>query len=293
LRDEIVRLAEAALGARAVVVGDGAGALQVEWPAGEEPDADRQALADGIAELATRALERADLQAREADARLQRTLAEELSREREALVYQILHDLRNPVQAIALMNMDLAHRAEDEPDLADSVAAIERQVAFMGAFLKQKLDRLAGRASGESADLAPVLADLAHRFEPLSKPKGLMLNIQGTGTARLALPPVELAQILGNLLDNAVKFTPSGGSVALEAEMANGWATLTVRDTGPGIGPSHAPGSDGYGIGNGHVRHLVRQAGGWVKWEGSPAGTVVRLGLPTEDWGKLEPVSER
>lgn len=252
------------------------------------PTEEQEALATGIAELASLAIERAEWQAREQEARLRTGLAEGLTREREALIHQILHDLRNPVQAIALMNMDLAHWAQDAPEAASSVEAIERQVIFMSNFLQQKLDRLVnGHEAHQEADLVQVLHDLERRFRLLCQAKGQSLAVHASGSTRLPLPAIELAQILGNLLDNAVKFSPPAGSIRVDVNVANGWAIFRVADTGPGF-TANPTGFGGFGLGLGHARELVQHAGGWMRQTDTPQGALVEVGLPTLNWGKAQ-----
>jgi signal transduction histidine kinase len=105
--------------------------------------------------------------------------------------------------------------------------------------------------------------------------------------------PTRLHQVITNLLSNAVKFTPAGGRVTIELRSDDGWATLTVTDTGPGIDADELPhvferfwrgrratGTAGSGIGLAIVADLVAAHGGTTSVERAPgagARFVVRL----------------
>jgi signal transduction histidine kinase len=242
------------------------------------------ALALAHAEMADRDLE---LRAREAEARLRLEVAEERARDREALLRQLVHDLRGPLQAIALMNMDLAHDAVERPNLAGTVSVIERQVSFMAEFLQQKFERLSGSRGDERAELGEVLDELDVRYGPIAEAKALHLTIDKVDGVVVPMAPVELAQALGNLVDNAVKFTPTRGLVEVTARAADGWVVVDVLDSGVGWGRAN-PSQFGYGLGLENVRRLVQDAGGWMSIEAREiGGTVARLGLPTSDWGQM------
>jgi signal transduction histidine kinase len=102
--------------------------------------------------------------------------------------------------------------------------------------------------------------------------------------------------VLFNLLDNAFRFTPDGGSVRVRAALANGWCEVAVEDTGPGIPPEHLPmvferfyrvdpsrsrDDGGTGIGLAIARSIVEAHGGkiWAKSEGG-TGSTFRFVLP-------------
>jgi two-component system sensor histidine kinase BaeS len=103
--------------------------------------------------------------------------------------------------------------------------------------------------------------------------------------------PLRMHQVIGNLLANAVRATPAGGSVRVEVRRATGEITLSVADTGAGMEPelaaraferfSRAAGSPGSGLGLPIVRELVRAHGGEVELSSQPGtGTTVTVHLP-------------
>lgn len=239
------------------------------------------ALALAHAEVAERELQARE---REAEARLRQEAAEVRAKDREALLRQLVHDLRGPLQAIALMNMDLAYTTREQPDVAVAVAAIERQVTFMAEFLQQKLDRLAGSKGREGAPLTAALDELADRYAGACEARGLRWSGAVPPDVVAGIDRIELAQVLGNLVDNAIKVAAS--QVDLAATAADGWVTIVVSDDGPGWGRAE-PATAGAGLGLENVRRLVREAGGWLAFgERAGGGAAVRVGLPTSAWGQ-------
>ena len=257
--------------------------LARERTLGHEVQEQNQALAQTLGELArTRS-----------EAELYTTVA----REQEALVRQIVHDLRNSTQALGLIAEAIEDEAAGNPRLQAHVGALERQLTFISNFLKQKLawivDRTAGRDPG--TDVAPVFEALAQTFRPILASKGQRLEIEPPSAATpLRISPIELEQVLGNLLRNAHQHGPAGLTVRLWCAFSDGWATFYVADDGPGIPLAlqatlgrGAPRQDGTGVGLRNVYHLVTLAGGSFGLVSSGAGgTTFHVALPLIAWGE-------
>src|SRR6185437_1135911 len=93
----------------------------------------------------------------------------------------------------------------------------------------------------EVIDLAAIASNVARRIAPVAAEKGISLERSGLQTARLIgdAEAIERAALI--LVDNAVRYTPSGGRVELRTTVEDGRATLTVADTGIGIAATHLP----------------------------------------------------
>ena len=132
----------------------------------------------------------------------------------------------------------------------------------------------------EELDLAALLRRAADDYRPMMQDRGLELIVElGEGGLVVNGDDTRLAQVFGNLLSNAAKFTPAGGHVTFAAHGEDGHAVVRVRDTGPGIAPDVLPSifepftqgrqtlartEGGLGLGLALVRGLVSLHGGDV-----------------------------
>jgi signal transduction histidine kinase len=94
----------------------------------------------------------------------------------------------------------------------------------------------------EEHDLRPVVADVAETAEMLGEQHGVHVTSEMPGTpVTIAVDPHRIREMLLNLVTNAIKYTPSGGTVGLELREGDGTVSLAVRDTGIGIAPGDLP----------------------------------------------------
>jgi signal transduction histidine kinase len=215
----------------------------------------------------------------------------------------VSHDLRTPLAR-------LRGRAEQAlsrpPDLEQYRAALEECVEETDRTLVM-LDTLMDISEAESGTMAlqrqPVdLHDVVERavdlYRDVAEAKGVTLTIvqEPEGAAPLVVDgdPPRLEQVAANLLDNAVKFTPRGGSVEVGVSRSDGTARVTVHDTGPGIPPHEVPRvfdrlfrgdlsrtERGLGLGLSLVRAIVEAHGGSVSVDSAPGqGATLTVSLP-------------
>jgi signal transduction histidine kinase len=152
----------------------------------------------------------------------------------------IAHDLRTPITRARARLEDAAAHAHDEVDLR---AAIERAVSDLdgvtGVF--QALMRIAEievgarRSAFADVDLGPLLADLAELYGAAAEDRGLALKLTVPDTLSILGDRDMLQQAVSNLLDNAIKFSPSGSDIRLEALQLDRTVRISVTDRGPGI----------------------------------------------------------
>ncbi len=155
------------------------------------------------------------------------------------------HELRTPLTSLALRLEMLQSYQDRDPALAQSyLPQMERDVQHLRDLVDHLLTLAAveeqDRATWQAVDLAPMLYEVADSVAPLARQAGQTLSVD----VPAHLPPVlahaaEMRVVVRNLLDNAVKYTPSGGHVTLSAGVSSSWLTIRVADTGPGI-PSDA-----------------------------------------------------
>lgn len=237
---------------------------------------------------------------RAANARL-----EEADRRKNEFLAMLSHELRNPLAPIGNSLFILGHAAPDSDVARHARAVIERQVAHLTRLVGDLLDvTRISRGKIELKCMRLDLADLAQRtvedhasvFASRSLKVGLQLPPDPVWVHG---DPTRLAQVLGNLLHNAAKFTPAGGRVTVSLERDGESAVVSVRDTGIGISPDLAPrvfqpftqadrsldrSSGGLGLGLALVKGIVELHGGEVRVssEGLGRGAEFTLRLPAE-----------
>lgn len=283
--------------------GTPSGVLVLLWrkPDHEHQEDDHELLI-GIAELIALAIENQRLIQREAAIYSEKILAEGIAKEREALIRQIVHDLRNATQAISLVNEELELAAPDNPTVLHGVSAIDRQITFISNFLKEKINRIKdqqGKAQEDLTAIAPMLDALGERFLPRFAVRGQTFEwVRAEPGVQVPINAALFERVLSHLLDNANKYAPEGAHVKLWSALSDGWATLYVSNTGPGIpieeqarieqpgfrGRHDVPGE---GMGLTEVKQVVTAHSGLFGLTSRPgAGSTFYVTLPTTQWGR-------
>jgi signal transduction histidine kinase len=166
----------------------------------------------------------------------------------------IAHDLRTPLSRLhtklsELRDTNLAPGSAERID--EAIADAEELLAAFNALLRiARVESGSRRAAFADLDPVVLLHDVAELYEPLAADKGQRLTVipppadhhTAAGAQTPAWPHIHgdrdlLFQALANLLDNAIKYTPSGGEIHLAAVAENGGVALSVSDSGPGIPP--------------------------------------------------------
>ncbi len=196
------------------------------------------------------------------------------------------HELRGPLTVIR-GNLDLLKRNLSEVDRRESLRAIEAEAARMSKIVNDLLvlaEVEAGqREAQEWVALQDILREEVGRARTLADNRKIVLgrqeDISVKGDAQT------LKQLLANLVDNAIKYTPEGGTIALSLVRDGEWARLEVTDTGIGIAPEHLPhlfdrfyrvdkarsrSSGGTGLGLAIVKGIAEQYGGKVAVKSEP-----------------------
>ena len=225
----------------------------------------------------------------EAESRARREEAEALAaslrdadRAKDEFLAMLGHELRNPLGTItnAMALLDSSLRSEGDRQV---VAVVRRQAEQLTRLVDDLLDM--SRLTSGKIRLQPELVDLhavARRcIEALAhggRSAGHHVFLDGS-PAHCEGDPARLEQIVNNLLDNALKYTPAGGRIVVRTGVEGGEAILHVRDTGKGIDPDLLPrvfdffvqepqaldrARGGLGLGLGVVKHLVALHGGSV-----------------------------
>ncbi len=277
------------------------GVLVLLWRAADYvPMEEEHALLVGVAELTGLAIENQRLIQREAASHSEKILAEEVAKEREALIRQIVHDLRNSTQAISLINEEIQLMAEENAEIQFGVSAIDRQITFISNFLKEKLSwvkQTQGVPNPAATEVGTLLERISEEFLPRFAARSQHLELSPTPeTVELPIADKELAEIVTHFLDNANKYAPEASEIKLWCALSDGWATIYVSNDAPIPIDQQAkigePGFRGHpevpgeGRGLSKVKKLVNANGGLFGFTSRPeAGTTFYVTLPTTRWG--------
>ncbi len=227
--------------------------------------------------------------------------AEANNRMKDDFLATLSHELRTPLTAI----LGWARIQESRPDLAPKAIEVIRRNAKAQARLIEEVLEVSRIVAGkvhvltERVDFAAVVQRAIDTLRPSADAKGVALDVSiAPDLATLAGDADRLQQVVSNLLGNALKFTPEGGTITTIVGRGHSEIVLTIRDTGSGIAPSFLPHvferfrqaeggttrhHGGLGLGLAIVRHLVELHGGAVAaespGEGHGATFTVRLPL--------------
>ena len=210
----------------------------------------------------------------------------------------IAHDLRTPITRARARLEDAGLHAGTVGELR---AAIERAIADLDDIVAvfQALLRIAEieagsrRAAFAALDLTPLLADVAELYGAVAEEKGIALTVQAPERLPAFGDRDLIQQAVVNLVDNAVKFSPSGGAVVLRATSARAGVAIAVADQGAGIPEADraraaerffrgesARNTPGSGLGLALVQAVAQLHGGSLRLADAAPGLVAILTLP-------------
>jgi signal transduction histidine kinase/response regulator of citrate/malate metabolism len=217
---------------------------------------------------------------------------------RDEFLSNVSHELRSPLTSIysfsSIIADGLAGATNEQQD--EYLGIIQRNVRQLQSMIEDLLAVTAGRTGkltieAQDASLSEAILDVVHTTQPNATAKGIKLSYSiPPKLPRAFADPVRLLQVLTILCDNAIKFTPSGGLVKVEAkvfEKAPGYLLVEVSDTGCGIKPEQAErifeylyqvtessqgGRKGLGLGLHIAKELVTRQGGSI-WVTSTPGS--------------------
>ena len=229
-------------------------------------------------------------------------MAERLDRsrsDRQALLADVTHELRTPLAVIAgsvEAMLDGVHPRDDA-----HLAPVLAETAVMSRLLDDlRTVSLAGAGAlplhREEIDARAVLDDVAAGHRAAAREAGVALEVAAGPAILLDADPVRIREVVANLVVNAIRHTPTGGSVRLAAARTGAWVELTVADTGDGIPPAdlervfdrfeRRADVGGSGLGLTIARDLVAAHGGTIAAESDGIaghGTTFRIRLPRRD----------
>ena len=210
----------------------------------------------------------------------------------------IAHDLRSPLTRLrSRLELTLLQEAGSD----NYRQAIERTIAEADQLLQTfnalldiaQVEAGAARREFEPIDLAALLDDVVELYEPAAEQRGLSFQAHAQGPVELPGDRELLFQALANLVDNALKFTPAGGEVAVSLSFDQERVRLCVSDSGPGIPPESrervrerfyrleaSRSTPGSGLGLSLVAAVVELHGGHLELGDNEPGLTACLNLP-------------
>lgn len=211
----------------------------------------------------------------------------------------VSHDLRNPLNAIAL-NTQLLQRlfSSVDPRLGRISRSLDSSIAQMKRIISDLLDLAAIEAGKLSVQLQPgdarrPIEEAAEIFRSIGAERSIAVEVRiGPDPLLARFDPGRIVQVLENLIDNSLKFTPSGGRVSVEGRRTD-QVEIRVRDTGPGLRPEEISviferfrqverrGRRALGLGLYISRSIVESHGGRIWAESVPGeGSTFQFTLP-------------
>ena len=231
------------------------------------------------------------------------TRLKRLEKMRQDFVANVSHELKTPITALrggVETLLDAERTEEDRHFIAMMARQVERLWAIVGDLLslsRLEHDGQAGRIAREPGPVRDVLRRAAGNFAKAAEAKRMAVAVECPEGLVAPINAPLLEQAVGNLIDNAIKYSGEGTRVAVSAETANGEGVLIrVKDEGPGIEQRHLPriferfyrvdqarsrALGGTGLGLAIVKHIAQAHGGTVSVESTPGrGSAFTIRLP-------------
>jgi signal transduction histidine kinase len=207
----------------------------------------------------------------------------------------VAHELRTPVTRLQASLRRAAEAGHPPaPPLAEALEEADRLQSMFDSVLRiSRIESGRHAPAAGPVDLSALAADAADLYRPAAEEAGVSLDLDVASGLRVAGDRDLLFQALANVLDNAIKFTPAGGSVTVRAAREADRIALAVDDTGPGVpgkliarlgerffrAPA-AAGRPGFGLGLSLAAAIARLHGAALRFANRDPGLVVTLSLP-------------
>lgn len=212
-----------------------------------------------------------------------------LQRAREMFFTNVTHEFRTPLTVILGFSRKIAETPADAEHNAAMARAISRQGSGLLTLINQLLDiskvqTAIGNADWRRGDIIPYIRMIAEAYGEYAVSRGIAFRYHAEGNVVVMdFVPDYIKKIFQNLLSNALKFTPGGGSVSIVTRTEGSKFCIQVEDTGKGIAPEQLPhifepfyqgvndsGNIGTGIGLSMVNQMVKAMDGTVRVESRP-----------------------
>lgn len=171
--------------------------------------------------------------------RLQEAVAQQ-----KRFVSDAAHELRTPLAALQIQidNLRTAATAEQSERMLEMHAGIRRASVLVEQLLRMaRLEETTDDAATETIDLTELVTQCVANFVHLASSKGVEIGMSRRDPALISGSPGELTMLFGNLIDNAIRYTPAGGAVDVAVVRAGRSNVVEITDTGCGVAAEHLP----------------------------------------------------
>jgi two-component system phosphate regulon sensor histidine kinase PhoR len=221
---------------------------------------------------------------------------------RKEFVANVSHELRTPLSVVQGYVETLSEGAwKDEKSSMEFLTIIDKNVRRLSAIVSDLLDLSKLESGGHvlesrEVDVRGLVERVGDAFRPVAERKRQQLTAEvAPGAGILMADGTLLERALANLVDNALKYTPEGGRIRLQAGSDGGFVSMSVEDNGTGIpeadlariferfyrvDKSRSRDLGGTGLGLSIVKHIVQLHGGTISVRSTPAGSTFTMRLP-------------
>jgi signal transduction histidine kinase len=213
----------------------------------------------------------------------------------------VAHDLRTPVTRLR----NLAENALQTPGnksshqmaLGSCVEETERITTMLNTLLDiSEAESGVMRLDYKEIEINKLVSNIVDAYSIIADDNSMQIRFDGDRALESRLDPNRMSQVLGNLLDNAIKYTPHGGKIEISYFLENKWIVIQVKDNGGGIAPEELPRiwdrlfrgkhrgqKKGLGLGLSQVKAIIEAHNGTIQATSEPGGgSLFTIRIPSE-----------
>ena len=227
---------------------------------------------------------------------------EQLDESRNQFVSNASHELKTPLSTMKILIETLLYQDPIDPGMTkEFLGDVNKEIDRLNRIVSDLLtlvniDSGAMKLKLEDLDIAALMQEQARRLAPLARENGIELECNAGAPLMVNGDPLKLQQVIYNVIDNAIKYTPRGGEVHCASSRSGKMAVLRIADTGEGIPPEDLPHifdrfyrvdkarsreTGGTGLGLSIVKQIVLSHGGTITPESTLGkGTTFTIQLP-------------